>query len=59
MPYYTVRLTDIIDEEMKLNHVAAPRAVRQWKKDVRSSYSALVQVKEKLLRRIKGRKDEE
>ena len=54
------KLTDIIaqTEEMKLDHGTTPRAVRQWKKDVRASYLSLVQGKEKLSREIKGRNDD-
>ena len=45
-------------EEMKLNHGTTSRTVRQWKKDVRSSYLSLVQEKEKLSREIKARNDD-
>ena len=54
------KLTDKIaqTEEMKLDHGTTPRTVRQWKKDVRSSYLSLVQEKEKLSREIKARSDD-
>ena len=46
------KLPDIIAqaEELKLDLGVTPRAVRQWKKDVRSRYLSLVQDKNKLLR---------
>jgi hypothetical protein len=54
------KLTDIIaqTEEMKLDNGTTPRTVRQWKKDVRSSYLSLVQEKDNLSREIKAKHDE-
>ena len=51
------KLADIIaqEEELKLDSGVTPRAVRQWKKDVRSWYLALVQDKNKLSREIQDK----
>ena len=42
-------------EELKLDLGVTPRAVRQWKKDVRSRYLSLVQDKNKLSREIQDK----
>ena len=42
-------------EELKLDSGVTPRAVRQWKKDVRSRYLSLVQDKNKLSREIQDK----
>lgn len=49
------KLADIIAqaEELKLDSGVAPRAVRQWKKDVRSWYLSLVQDKNKLSQEVR------
>ncbi|CAB4040528.1 Hypothetical predicted protein, partial [Paramuricea clavata] len=54
------KLTDIIaqTEELKLDNGTTPRAVRQWKKDVRTKYLSLVEDKEKLTREVKRRQDD-
>ena len=54
------KLTDIIaqTEELKLDNGVTARAVRQWKKEVRSKYLSLVQDKEKLSREIKPNDDD-
>ena len=53
------KLTDIIaqTEELKLDNGTTPRAVRQWKKDVRTKYLSLVEDKEKLSREVKRRQE--
>ena len=53
------KLSDIVAqvEESKLDHGVSPRAVRQWKKDVKSKYSSLVESKEKLERVIKSKQE--
>ena len=53
------KLTDIIaqTEELKLDNSMTPRAVRQWKKDVRTKYLSLVEDKEKLSREVKRRQE--
>jgi hypothetical protein len=54
------KFTDIIaqTEELKLDNGTTPRAVREWKKDVRSMYLSLVEDKEELSREIKRRQED-
>ena len=51
------KLAEIIAqaEELKLDSGVTPRAVRQWKKDVRSRYLSLVEDKNKLSREIQDK----
>ena len=51
------KLADIIAQaqELKLDSGVTPRAVRQWKKDVRSRYLSLVHNKNKLSREIQDK----
>ena len=54
------KITDLIShtEELKIDGGASSRTVRQWKKDVKSNYAALIADKEKLSGFLKNRRDE-
>ena len=54
------RLSDLIShaEELKIDSGASSRSVSQWKKDVKSSYAALIADKEKLSKTLKNRQEE-
>ena len=48
-------LSDLIShaEELKIDSGASSRSVRQWKKDIKSSYAALIADKERLSKTLK------
>ena len=54
------RLSDLIShtEELKIDSSASSRSVRQWKKDVKSSYAALIADKKRLSKTLKNRQEE-
>ncbi|XP_067041060.1 troponin I-like [Acropora muricata] len=54
------RLSDLIShaEELKIDSGASSRSVRQWKKDIKSSYAALIADKERLSKTLKNRQEE-
>ena len=54
------RLSDLIShaEELKIDSGASSRSVRQWKKDIKSSYATLIADKERLSKTLKNRQEE-
>ena len=54
------RLSDLIShaEELKIESGASSRSVRQWKKDIKSSYATLIADKERLSKTLKNRQEE-
>ena len=54
------RLSDLIShaEELKVGSGASSRSVRQWKKDIKSSYAALIADKERLSKTLKNQQEE-
>ena len=54
------RLSDLIShaEELKIDSGVSPRSVRQWKKEVKASYTALIADKERLSKTLKNRQEE-
>ena len=54
------RLSDLIshDEELRIDSGASSRSVRQWKKDIKSSYATLIADKERLSKTLKNRQEE-
>ncbi|XP_074635835.1 uncharacterized protein LOC141894168 [Acropora palmata] len=54
------RLSDLIShaEELKIDSGASSRSVRQWKKDIKSSYATLIADKERLSKTLKNRQEQ-
>ena len=54
-----IKLSDLISqtEELKIDNGTTPRLVRQWKKEVKSRYSALVEDKEKLAEELQEKQE--
>ena len=54
------KLSDLVaqTEEMKLDHGASSRSVRQWKKDIKSRYSALLDERGKLVNASRNKQEE-
>ena len=54
------KLSDLVaqTEEMKLDHGASSRSVRQWKKDIKSRYSALLDERSKLVNASRNKQEE-
>ena len=54
------KLSDLVaqTEEMKLDHGASSRSVRQWKKDIKSRYSALLDETGKLVNASRNKQEE-
>ena len=49
-----VKISELISqtEELKIDNGKTPRSVRQWKKETRAKYSALIEDKEKIVQHV-------
>jgi hypothetical protein len=54
-----VKISELISqtEELKIDNGKTPRSVRQWKKETRAKYSALIEDKEKIVQQLKEKKE--
>ena len=54
------KLSDLISqaEEMKIDHDVSAQSVRQWKKDVKATYTIILVEKEKLAKFLNNRQEE-
>jgi chemotaxis protein histidine kinase CheA len=46
-------------EELKIDNSKTAHSVRQWKKDTKSKYSALIEVREKIVQQLKKKQEED
>ncbi len=46
-------------EELKIDNGKTPRSVRQWRKEIKAKYSTLIEEKEKLVRKLKDKQENE
>ena len=54
-----VKISELISqtEELKIDNGKTPRLVRQWKKETRAKYSALIEDKEKIVQQLKEKQE--
>ena len=54
-----VKISELISqtEELKIDNGKTPRSVRQWKKETRAKYSALIEDKEKIVQQLKEKQE--